>query len=274
MAEEKDVAGLEVVDELPALGLAALQVMSLVHDDQVVVNVADGATMGLATGGGQGGDDLGIDGPSLGPPVAKGLILVGSKVQAELLGELLLPLLHQGRRGYDEDTLYQAAQQVLLQHQASLDGLAQAHLVAQDGPAAEATQHGGGRLQLVGEGREAHGVGGQEDVEALYQGQLFGPEAQLQAWAIHAAAQGQTLQQGLIFRGQGYVVEDSFVFHVSDFALRGSAPQGFMFRNCSSHQAMRGGIQAARAGQGSRMSAEMANRRLKRKVGVKARARR
>ena len=76
-------------------------------------------------------------------------IVVADQLDRELAPHLALPLLDQRRRHQDQDRTDQPADHQLREDEAGLDRLAQADLVAQHGPAAEPSQHGLGRADLV-----------------------------------------------------------------------------------------------------------------------------
>ena len=69
--------------------------------------------------------------------------------------QLLPPLPDQRRRGQHEHALDHAAQQILLEHHAGLDGLAEPDLVGQQHPAAKLLQHLAHGLDLIPEGLDA-----------------------------------------------------------------------------------------------------------------------
>ena len=84
-----------------------------------------------------------------GPRSRKAGVVVADEVERELAAHLALPLLDQRGRRQDQGGADQAAQAQLGEDQAGLDGLAQADLVAQQRPAAEALQDRLGRADLV-----------------------------------------------------------------------------------------------------------------------------
>ena len=71
------------------------------------------------------------------------------EVQAELLGHLVLPLHHQPRRADDHDPLRAVPQQQFQRDQASLDRLAQAHVVGEQQVHPGRLDRAGDRLELV-----------------------------------------------------------------------------------------------------------------------------
>lgn len=63
--------------------------------------------------------------PGFWPLLAKAFVVVRDKFGTLELGrQFFVPLLDQPRRGEDEHTLHHLTQQILLEHQPSLDGLA------------------------------------------------------------------------------------------------------------------------------------------------------
>ena len=69
--------------------------------------------------------------------------------EAEFFGQLALPLGDQRRRGQHQGLAHHAARPILFQHEASFDGLAQAHFVSQQGAAFEVAQDLADGLMLV-----------------------------------------------------------------------------------------------------------------------------
>ncbi len=106
-------------------------------------------------------------------------VVVGDEVgQAELARQFLPPLLDQRGRGDDEYAVDHLAQEVLFEHQAGLNGLAQPNLVAQEAAAAEAAQRGLGGFDLVVEGGEVERVQADQFVEAGDERQSLGLQLQ------------------------------------------------------------------------------------------------
>ena len=90
------------------------------------------------------------------------------ELEAELLAQLVLPLLHQAAGGHHQAAVEIAPHLQLLDEQAGHDGLARAGIVGQQEPQRAAGQHlvvDG--LDLVGEGVDVAGLGGQVGVEKV-----------------------------------------------------------------------------------------------------------
>ena len=199
--EQQDEALLQLVDQLPRDRGPVLQVMRLVDDDQVVEIGGDHLAVFGPACGGQRSDHPREVSPGVRAQAAEGLVVGGDKVEdIELGGQLLAPLLDQPGRRQDQHALHHLAQQVFLEHQAGLDGLAQPHLVAEQPPAVEAAQGSAGGPDLVVEGREADGVQGEQVVEAGDQRQPLGHQLEAIGLQIHPwRDSGQDLRRA---RGQ------------------------------------------------------------------------
>ncbi|MNX65018.1 hypothetical protein D3C86_960590 [compost metagenome] len=160
--QEELEAGLEGLDELVGCGLGVLEAVRLVYHQHVPL--AGGDLLGVARVlGGVEGDDQAL----VRPPPLEGfvVVLVGDhEGLAELGLHLAAPLGRQRRRGEDQDVLDQVADQVLLEDEARLDGLAEAHLVGEDGAAVHAVDGSHDRVDLVGQDLDAARL---ELVEAL-----------------------------------------------------------------------------------------------------------
>ena len=97
----------------------------------------------------------------------------GGAGDVELGLELLAPLPDQRRRGQHQHALDHAAQQVLLEHHAGFDGLAEPDLVGEQHPAAELLEHLAHGLDLVPEGLDAAQMRQAEQlVEALREAEM------------------------------------------------------------------------------------------------------
>ena len=141
---------MQCVDKFPRDTGTILEVVRLIHDHQVVDNVCDDAAVFGAAGRGQRGDHAREGSPRLRAEFAELFVIVGDKVgQTELARQLLPPLFDQSGRGDDEHAADHLAQQVLLEHQSSLNGLAPPHFVAQEAPTTETAQRSLGGFDLV-----------------------------------------------------------------------------------------------------------------------------
>ena len=100
-------------------------------------------------------------------------VVGGRAGDVELGLQLLAPLPDQRRRRQHEHALDHAAQQVLLEHHAGLDGLAEPDLVGEQHPAAKLLEHLAHGLDLVPEGFDAAQMRQAEQlVEALRQAEM------------------------------------------------------------------------------------------------------
>ncbi|MEZ5264700.1 MAG: hypothetical protein R2755_23615 [Acidimicrobiales bacterium] len=108
-------------------------------------------------------------------PIGVGVELGAGHAQleglAELLPQLVSPLLAQGSGGEHEDAAGEAAQHQFLDDEPGFDRLAQAHLVGQHGAAAELAEHLAGGALLVGHVVDGGEVDGERLVEAVGGGQ-------------------------------------------------------------------------------------------------------
>src|SRR5208283_5190107 len=76
------------------------------------------------------------------PLLSKRRAIMADQLDCELPAHFSLPLLDERRRHQDEDRPDQTSDHQFGENQASLDGLAQANLIAQHGPAAKTAQDG------------------------------------------------------------------------------------------------------------------------------------
>ena len=177
--QQEQVALAQVVDELPADAGAVLQVVRLVHDDDVV-----GVLQNVPAVRGQlrraDGSDHAVElAPGFAAEGAELRVVVGNALDAELVRHLFLPLAYQRWRGEDQHLARQPAQQQLLQHQAGLDRLAQAHLVAEEGAPPHSAEHLPGGVYLERVFRHvADGLQAKERVEALDEGEVLRAQVQ------------------------------------------------------------------------------------------------
>ena len=100
-------------------------------------------------------------------------VMGGGAGDVELGLELLAPLPDQRGRGEHKHALDHAAQQVLLEHHAGFDGLAEPDLVGEQHPASELLKHLAHGLDLIPEGLDAVEVRQAEQlVEALREAEM------------------------------------------------------------------------------------------------------
>ena len=117
----------------------------------------------------------------------------GRAGNVELGLELLPPLADQRRRGQHEHAVDHAAQQILLEHHAGLDGLAEPDFIGEQHAAAKLLEHLAHSLDLVPEGFDAAQMRQAEQlVEALREAEMGKALAQ----AIPAAVAVRRLLQG------------------------------------------------------------------------------
>ena len=120
-------------------------------------------------------------------------VVGGRAGNVELGLELLPPLPDQRRRGQHEHAVDHAAQQILLEHHAGLDGLAEPDLVGEQHAAAKLLEHLAHGLDLVPEGLDAAQMRQAEQlVEALREAEMGKALAQ----AVPAAVAVRRLLQG------------------------------------------------------------------------------
>ena len=162
--QKQDELLLDLAGKFPDLGVAIAKVMCLVHDDHVPSPGQDRRSVRLALGRMDRRDHAVELVPGARPASSEGRIVVADQLDRELAPHLPLPLLDQGRRHQNQDRADQPPDHQLRQDEARLDGLAQADLIAQHGPASEPPQDGLGRADLV-----------LEQLDVTYQGQRDEP---------------------------------------------------------------------------------------------------
>ncbi len=154
--------------------------VGLVNDDQIVGLGGDDLTMLRASRRRQRSHDQGELLPGLGPQRPKCIVRVGDKAgEAKFRGQFLAPLFHQTGRRQDEHAFDHLTHKVFLQDQTGLDRLAQADLIAQQTPTAEAAQHRACGADLVVKRLEVKRIQTDKIVEAGHQLQLIGHQLQL-----------------------------------------------------------------------------------------------
>ena len=128
----------------------------------------------------------GKSGPRSRAQRAKVRVKAGDKIaQAELVRQFFAPLLDQRRRREDQHAPGHLAQQVFLEHQARLDRLAQADLVAQQAAPPKAAQRRLRGFDLVIERSKVEAVQAGQLVKAGHQHQPLGLQPQKVAFAVN-----------------------------------------------------------------------------------------
>ena len=146
--------------------------MRLVDDDEIEI-VRQQALGMLAAARLRDRRDQALLAPECVGIVAQKRIMGGGASNVELGLQLFPPLPDQRRRRQHQHALHHAAQQVLLEHHAGLDGLAEADFVGEQHPAAELLEHLADGLDLIPEGFDSIEVGqAQKLVEALGEAEM------------------------------------------------------------------------------------------------------
>ena len=123
-------------------------------------------------------------------------VVGGGAGDVELGLELLPPLPDQRRRSQHQHAVDHAAQQILLEHHAGLDGLAEPDLVGEQHAAAKLLEHLAHGLDLVPEGLDAAQMRQAEQlVEALREAEMGKALAQAVPGAIAVRRRLQGVQQ-------------------------------------------------------------------------------
>ena len=170
--QQQQEALVQRVHQLVALARAVAQVMRLVDDDEIEA-AADEPRGMLAPARQRERGDQALLVPEPVRIAAQQRVVGGRAGDVELGLQLLPPLPDQRRRGEHEHALDHAAQQILLEHHAGLDGLAEPDLVGEQHPAAKLLEHLAHGLDLVPEGFDAAQMRQAEQlVEALRQAEM------------------------------------------------------------------------------------------------------
>ena len=141
--QQHQVAGIEVVDELPSQGQVVAQAVGFVHHHHVVVGAAHPAPVPLVPRGLERRDHQRVPAPLARRTPGH------HEVELELLPQLGAPLLAQRRRHQHQRGAHRSAQQIFLEHDAGLDGLAESDLVRQDRAPVELAHDLEARAHLV-----------------------------------------------------------------------------------------------------------------------------
>ena len=156
--QQQQEALVESVHQLVALACTVAQVMRLIDDDEIEI-VCQQALGVLAAARLCDRCDQAFLAPECVGIAAQQRIVGSGTRNIELGLKLFPPLPDQRRRRQHQHALHHAAQQILLEHHAGLDGLAEADFVGEQHTAAELLEHLADGLDLIPEGFDAMQVG-------------------------------------------------------------------------------------------------------------------
>src|SRR5262249_32455244 len=133
---------------------AIAQVVGFVHDDEIEAAAEEALGMFASARQSERGDQTFLV-PELARVAAQQRVVSRGAGNIELGLELLPPLSDQGSGGKHENAPDHAAQQVLLENHAGLNGLAEPDFVGEQDPAAKLLEHLAHGLNLVPEAFDA-----------------------------------------------------------------------------------------------------------------------
>ena len=191
--QQQHEALVERIHQLIALARAVAQMVRFVHDDEIEAAVENARRMLAATRQGERSDQA-ILLPEPFRVAAQQRVVGGRAGNVELRFELLLPLPDERRRSQHQDAVDDAAQEILLEYHAGLDGLAEPDLVGKQNAAAILLEHLARGLDLIPEGFDAAQMRQAEQlIEALREAEMGEAFAQ----AIPDAIAVRRLLQGV-----------------------------------------------------------------------------
>ncbi len=170
--QQKQEALVERVHQFVALARAVAQMMGLVNDDEVEAAVDEARGMFAPARQSERSDQARLV-PEPIRVVPQQRVMGGRARNVELGLELLPPLPDERGRSEHERALDHPTQQILLEHHAGLDGLAESDLVGEQHAAAKLLEHLAHSLDLVPEGFDLAQVRqAQQLVEALREAEM------------------------------------------------------------------------------------------------------